>query len=244
MLICTICICQNKQIIPLPTINVDKSHKSIETLQSGAFDKPDNKLNEIWQYLIDNYVPAKTLNNFLNENKSIKNIDNKLYNSLLLQYKKKMGKLHYFNTNNHPSDTNGDLKGNVFYAQSSIIPAGNHIDGDIHPNLVSGRKTLVMFKPHEKTEENANIELKVYNSNDQEIYSTKLLPPSMLPRVSDNEINFSSLTPDDFSIPSTFDLHIDSSDNLNKLTNQPHYLNNILDKKKTIKLDIQKKFIF
>ncbi|MBN8035439.1 hypothetical protein, partial [Vibrio vulnificus] len=86
----------------------------------------------------------------------------------------KLGKVFYYNTNNYPSDIQGDLKGNVFYAQHSIIPAINRIDVDIQPHLVSGRKTLVIFKPHEKIKENEQLNIKVYNEDNEKIYSTYL----------------------------------------------------------------------
>ncbi|MDV5225815.1 hypothetical protein RZ760_007650 [Providencia rettgeri] len=150
-----------------------------------------------------------------------------------------MGKLHYFNANNHPSDTDGDLKGNVFYAQSSIIPARNHIDGDIHPNLVSARKTLVIFKPHEEIKYSSSIELKIYTRSDEEIYSTELLSPQMLPRIAGSEFNFTNLTLDDYSIPDTFDFHSNSPEKTNQLANNPASLSEVLNNNKTIKLDIQ-----
>lgn len=72
MLIFTICVFQNKQVTSIPTINLDKSHKSIETFQSSAFDNSDNKLSEIYQYLIDNYTSTKIFDTFLNENNPVK----------------------------------------------------------------------------------------------------------------------------------------------------------------------------
>lgn len=199
-----------------------------------------NQPTDIQHNLVDNNL--KTLSapeNDTMENHSTLNIDNdkKYYNSLLLEYKKRVGKTYYFNENNHPSDTDGDLKGNVFFAQSTIIPAHNHIEGDVHPHLVSERKTLVIFKPHEQIKQHENIGLKIYN-NSNEIYSTELLPPSKLPQIAGEEYDFITLTPDEFSIPETFDLHIDSPEKLVPLVNNLSALNSALSENRIIKLDV------
>ncbi|QQO60924.1 hypothetical protein JI723_11445 [Providencia manganoxydans] len=239
MLVCTICICQNQQSSILPSTIVDNSHsQSFLNLQNDRIN--NGQLNEIWQYLLEHHTVLKTLDLLLNNQNLSKNTDkeNKHYSALMLEYKKEIGKLFYFNTSEFPSDIQGELKGNVFYAQSSIIPAAYHIDDDQHPHLVADRKTLVIFKPHVKIENNGNLELKILNKDDEEIYSAKLAPPSELPRLPNNKSDFIELTPDDFFMPTIFDADINSPDLVNQISKDPSYLNHFLTQNTTINLNI------
>ncbi|WER20691.1 M66 family metalloprotease [Providencia stuartii] len=242
MLICTICVCQNQQNNIIPVTNSFNENINNSTITGASDPLHSNTLSlyDIWQFLNENTSISHHLEVALHNRKLAlenKNEDRR-YNALLSDYREKLGKVFYFNQNNYPSDTVGDLKGNVFYAQNSIIPAVNRIDGDIHPHLVPDRKTLIIFKPHETIKQNENIEVKVYNDKKEEIYSTHLLSPSQLPSIAGKKYSFTHLTPSDFNIPEASDLYINSSDMLEKVMTDKSYFNQIISENNIIQLDI------
>ncbi|MEY1389156.1 M66 family metalloprotease [Providencia stuartii] len=242
MLALTICICQNRHEVMIPTTQLNKENDTHSSHLLGLNDLNNNPntLFDFWQSLIDNLVISRLFDTQINNHALIKKMTNEqgVYNKLLSEYKEKLGKVFYYNTNNYPSDIQGDLKGNVFYAQHSIIPAINRIDDDIQPHLVSGRKTLVIFKPHEKIKENEQLNIKVYNEDNEKIYSTYLLPPSKLPKIAGTEQRFTRLTPDDFTIPKSFDFTINASKKIKELTESTNYLNQLMTENDIIRVDI------
>ena len=124
---------------------------------------------------------------------------------------------NYFNQNISPSDLDGSLKGNVFFAQSSIIPAKNNIEGDIQPNLVTGRKTLLLFKPHEITQDNTEVKLNIYDDKNHLIFSDMLSPPSLLPKIAGIEPYYTNILPENFDKPILSDLIITNKNLLEKI---------------------------
>lgn len=134
------------------------------------------------------------------------------------------------------SDTYGDLKGSVYFAQNSIIPAVNRIEGDIQPTLVSERKTLVMFKPQQLISSKENIYVKIIDNNGIEIHTQKLSPPSELPKPSYLSIYKTNLKPKHFKTPTTFDMEINNVKQLNKMLENPSYFNQTISKSDKIKI--------
>ncbi|MEQ4662143.1 M66 family metalloprotease [Providencia rettgeri] len=140
---------------------------------------------------------------------------------------------HYFNNNLHSSDVDGELKGNVFFAQANIIPSKLHINGDSKPKLVKERKTLIMFKPHTHIPEENPIQLNIYDKNNNLIMQKPLSPPSKLPKIADNSIRETNLLPRDFKSPVNFDLVMRSNSELIEISKNQNYLHEtILDNNK------------
>lgn len=146
-------------------------------------------------------------------------------------------------THKEISDTNGELKGSVYFAQNSIIPAVNRIEGDIQPKLVSGRKTLVMFKPQSSIKKNENIKLNIYNEKNKLISSENLLPPIKLPTIADNNIIETNLFPHCFKLPKRFDISIENENHLNDIASNQKALHNLILTNESIELSFNHNYI-
>lgn len=137
----------------------------------------------------------------------------------------------YFNKNHFASDTEGPLKGTVYYVQNSTIPAHNHIAGDIQPHLVTNRKLMVLFKPDEKEFE--NIFLNVRGENGQVILTKTLIHDDDKIPLCEQE----SISGDiDFIPPDTFDLVITEDDEIKKIATDVNYFDDVLLKNKSVKI--------
>ncbi|WP_369308266.1 M66 family metalloprotease [Providencia rettgeri] len=152
---------------------------------------------------------------------------------------------HFFNqnkfinplTHQEVSDTSGDLKGVVYFAQNSIIPAINRIEGDRQSTLVPHRKTLVMFKPQHAISSKENVYVKVIDPQGNEIHTQKLLPPSMLPKVSYRNVYKTNLEATQFHNPGSFDVEIDNAEQLTQILTNPNYFNKLVEQQNIIKID-------
>ncbi|WP_404461344.1 M66 family metalloprotease [Providencia rettgeri] len=136
----------------------------------------------------------------------------------------------YFNNSKYDSDTYGDLKGTVYYVQNSIIPAKNHVSNDIQPTLISNRKTMFMFKPHDDLLSESPIRIAIYNENSDILFNQEMLSPEHLTKTCSNvyaEIEA------DFSQPSYFDFTLDNSEQLQN-AKDPLYFNKFIDEYNTI----------
>lgn len=140
-------------------------------------------------------------------------------------------------THKEISDTSGELKGSVYFAQNSIIPAVNRIEGDIQPTLVPNRKTLIMFKPQHKIPDNEDVYIEITDSKGTGSYIKKLSPPSKLPQLSYLSIYETNLRPRDFKKPSFFDLEVRNVNQLNKVLESPNYFNQLISKADNIKFN-------
>lgn len=121
-----------------------------------------------------------------------------------------------WNKNKELSDTQGDLKGAVYFAQNTVIPAVNRIEGDVQPTIVSDRETLVMFKPQHYLNKNSHVLLRIYDSKNNLMTTQKMKPPSELPQIADSTIKKTNISPNDFSKQWGFDIQIKNSRNLNQ----------------------------
>ncbi|MEQ5318466.1 M66 family metalloprotease [Providencia vermicola] len=111
-------------------------------------------------------------------------------------------------TNQELSDTTGDLKGTVYLAQSSLFPAINRIEGDTQPRLVSGRKTLLMFKPQMCLDYDSKMTLSIYDKDKNLLVTQEMHPPSELPQLANDAIQKTNIRPKDFSGPWNLNLKI------------------------------------
>ncbi|MBP6080616.1 MAG: hypothetical protein KA732_04985 [Providencia sp.] len=139
----------------------------------------------------------------------------------------------YFNENSFPSDLQGELKGNVFYAQSSIIPAINNIKDDIHPNLVTGRKTLLLFKPHDIIQSDTEIKLNVYDNKNNLLHSSVMLSPEYLPKIAGVDPYYTNISPEYFERPISSDICIEEKYELEQIINDKIKLKEIIKMNET-----------
>ena len=125
----------------------------------------------------------------------------------------------------------GDLNGNVMFAQATIIPSQPATnEEDIRPHLVSIRDTLVLFKPvDEAFLPEKGVELIVLNKEEDTVYEQSMLPPDQLPGTAGTIGNFG----DEFKFlePDSYDLVIDGIENF-------HEAGNILIDHTTIKVEV------
>lgn len=87
-----------------------------------------------------------------------------------------------FNVNKLSDGIVGDLAGFVFFAQSSITPQRNYLEADIHPHLVSGRKTMILFKSEKNIADSTPVKLSVMNENNKLIATYTMQQPDQLTR--------------------------------------------------------------
>lgn len=129
----------------------------------------------------------------------------------------------YFNNVTFPSDTQGELEGTVYYVQNSIIPAGEHIYGDIQPDIISNRKTMMMFKPHTDSLSSSPIFFTIYHNNEV-LFHEEMLPPDHLTKICTRVYTQIDA---DFSLPSHFDFILDDSEELQN-SKDAIYFNNFI----------------
>ena len=67
-----------------------------------------------------------------------------------------------FNQNEFHSDTTGNFPATVLFAQNSITPSQNGVEDDIQPHLVAERRTMIMFKPHDKLNNDAKLHFLIF----------------------------------------------------------------------------------
>ncbi|MBQ0367691.1 hypothetical protein, partial [Providencia rettgeri] len=146
-------------------------------------------------------------------------------------------------THKEISDTSGELKGSVYFAQNSIIPAVNRIEGDIQPKLISGRKTLVMFKPQSSIQQNENIRLTIYDKNNKLITSENLRPPTKLPKIANNSTTETNLLPHCFKLPKRFGITIENENHLNDIASNQKSLHNLILTNESIELSFNHNYI-
>lgn len=104
-----------------------------------------------------------------------------------------------FNQNEFHSDTTGNFPATVLFAQNSITPSQNGVEDDIQPHLVAERRTMIMFKPHDKLNNDAKIILSVLDHNNSLLYQTYMRSPENFTKPfgfedSDNPISYSEDT--------------------------------------------------
>ncbi|MEQ4673793.1 M66 family metalloprotease [Providencia vermicola] len=159
-----------------------------------------------------------------------------IYNTEDKKFYYNQNKFIGMSTQTETSDTYGDLKGSVYFAQNSIIPAVNRIEGDKHPTLVANRKTLIMFKPQERIPDNEDVYIEITDNKGTGIYTKKLSSPSKLPQLSYLSIYETNLRTRDFKKPCSFDLEISDVSQLNKLVENPNYFNKFISQSDNIKI--------
>ncbi|MGL1903153.1 MAG: M66 family metalloprotease [Fibrobacterales bacterium] len=122
-----------------------------------------------------------------------------------------------FNTNNLPSDTEGDLLGTVLFAQHAVIPSKNTIPNDIQPHVTQLRKTMVLFKPQAKIPESpAEVTLVVGNKNSDVAETFTMRSPDALTTLP-GVVKSIDLSTIDFTAPPSFDYSISGQTALNTL---------------------------
>lgn len=112
-----------------------------------------------------------------------------------------------FNQNEFYSDTTGNFPATVLFAQNSIMPSHNGVEDDIQPHLVAERRTMIMFKPHDKLSHAAKVILSVFDNNNSLLYQTFMRSPEDFtkPFGYENDANPPTYSEDTFSsiIPAT-----------------------------------------
>ena len=112
----------------------------------------------------------------------------------------------FFNNAEKSNDLEGDLRGNVVFAQASTFPSRPATDTkDIRPHLVALRDTLVLFKPLDETfDPTAGTKMSVIDQDDNVVYEQSMSPPEQLPaiadRIGDVGDEFIFLEPDTYDI--------------------------------------------
>lgn len=77
----------------------------------------------------------------------------------------------FWDHNDWPSDLESTgsgsplLEGTVLFAQAQIIPSKHGVDTDVQPHLVALKKTLVMLRPHDITDQSVGMELTVRDAD-------------------------------------------------------------------------------
>ena len=137
----------------------------------------------------------------------------------------------FFNNAEKTNDLEGELRGNVVFAQASTFPSRPANDAeDIRPHLVALRDTLVLFKPLDETfDPTAGTMMSITDQDDNIVYETTMLPPEELPpianRIGDTGDEFIFLEPD------TYDITVDDIDEFNNNVD-------LLMNHETIKVDV------
>ncbi|ODA33107.1 M66 family metalloprotease, partial [Veronia pacifica] len=125
-----------------------------------------------------------------------------------------------FNENSF-NDLDGELSAYVLFAQHSIIPAGNHIQGDVQPHLVGNRKTLVMVKPDKVAGSGDSLTMQVLDREGQARLSIPMDSPRWLPLIAGQlevSADFAwSGSMSDFDLPSSFDATVPGQAALSEL---------------------------
>ena len=112
----------------------------------------------------------------------------------------------FFNNAEKFNDLEGDLRGNVVFAQASTFPSRPAKNSDdIRPHLVALRETLVLFKPLSETFDPASgTKMSVLDQDDNIVYEKFMSPPEQLPaiagRIGDVGDEFLFLEPDTYNI--------------------------------------------
>ncbi|USR66064.1 hypothetical protein NFC79_05585 [Providencia stuartii] len=148
------------------TDNIDYFYGCVDILNSMRFD----------------FFPEHSYAN-LNSNESYRPLNPAIYNKKDKKSYYNQNKFISTSTQKESSDTYGDLKGSIYFAQNSIIPAVNRIEGDRQPTLVPNRKTLIMFKPQHNIPNNEDIYIEITDSKRTGSYIKKLSPPIKTPPV-------------------------------------------------------------
>jgi len=86
--------------------------------------------------------------------------------------------------NEWPSDTDGELKGTVLFAQAQILPSKHRIEGDYtQPHLTAIRKTLVMFQPSEGlVEDTVPLQMTAKDKDGMILGSVNMENPNNIPK--------------------------------------------------------------
>lgn len=137
----------------------------------------------------------------------------------------------YFNNISSHSDTQGELEGTVYYVQNSIIPAGRYIYDDIQPDIISNRKTMIMFKPHIDSLSSTPIFITIYH-NDEILFHEEMLPPDNLTKICTKVY---AKIDADFSLPSHFDFILNDSEELQN-SKDAVYFNKFIKEYNSIKV--------
>lgn len=97
MLALTICICQNRHEVMIPTTQLNKENDTHSSHLLGLNDLNNNPntLFDFWQSLIDNLVISRLFDTQINNHALIKKMTDEqgVYNKLLSEYKEKLGKV-------------------------------------------------------------------------------------------------------------------------------------------------------
>ncbi len=104
----------------------------------------------------------------------------------------------YFNQKSLASDTEGSLQGNVSFAQSLTMQTHNKTEEERQPHLVSLRRALLMFEPHDLDfVQHGKITATVKNKNNDVVFETQMRTPKQLTRIAGNLGEPLDLTPPD-----------------------------------------------
>ncbi|ENY6784138.1 M66 family metalloprotease [Providencia rettgeri] len=237
-------------IVKKPIIQNIINQNTYNSLTSHYSTNLVNNIYEIF-HILNNENNESNLEMILHADKTSNPLINLDRNDEKSSNEIKPDKAIYFNknkfinplTHKEISDTSGELKGSVYFAQNSIIPAVNRIEGDIQPKLVSGRKTLVMFKPQSSIQQNENIKLNIYDENNKLVTSENLSPPTKLPKIVDNSTIETNLLPHHFKPPKRFDIFIENENNLNIIVSNQKALHYLILKNKIIHLTFNHKYM-
>jgi hypothetical protein len=145
-----------------------------------------------------------------------------------------------FWNNAWPSDTDGELKGTVLFAQAQILPSKHRVDGDnMQPHLTANRKTLVMFKPSDENMVDQSLPLQMSVKDDAgTVRSVNMEHPDDIPKQAGwiPNAEWLQFITESITFPSSLDdpYVITGKSNLNK-ANDPTavYLSNILNNENT-----------
>ncbi|RXJ74131.1 hypothetical protein CS022_05805 [Veronia nyctiphanis] len=142
-----------------------------------------------------------------------------------------------FNQNSF-NDLSGDLSAYVLFAQHSIIPAGNHIQGDLQPHLTGNRKTLVMVKPEKNMMSGDALTMQVIDAGGNDRYSVSMETPRWIPGIAGQlevSVGF-DWDPTDFDLPSSYDATVSGESALAQLDKSGAKLLDIFKSAQTVKV--------
>lgn len=144
----------------------------------------------------------------------------------------------FFNNKKLENDLEGELKGSVLFAQSTILPSrASELPNDIQPRLVSLRDTMLLFKPLDQNlDANSGFTVTVFDSQGAYQYSSPLQQPDGLPAMAERL----EVTEAEFIEPVSYDYTIKDQSELNRIKDDVNgdYLALILSVANTVKIII------
>ncbi|MEN5315375.1 M66 family metalloprotease [Pseudomonas koreensis] len=142
-----------------------------------------------------------------------------------------------FNTNSFASDLEGEFSASVMLVQNSIIPAGQHIEGDIQPRPIMHRKTMILLKPTIGIAESDVIVMRLRNAEGLEVDSFVMQPPGELTKLAEAQADYEG-SDEDFIDPGVYDLIITGQSQLDNMQDdvEGEYLKKVLVANNTVKI--------